>query len=329
MLLDFPPAVVAAPVLALFLSYFANLWLIQWKTTAILDYPNSRSLHVKPVPRIGGLGLMLGVVVSWWLFSNNLPVAVWCSVIALIAISTADDLWHMPVWGRLCVHGLAAAVFSWLTFNAHGWPIHLSFILVIIWMTNLYNFMDGSDGLAGGMATIGFGYYGLAAVLSNSIDFAVINFSIAAAGLGFLFHNFYPARIFLGDSGAIPLGFLAATMGLLGWVNDVWSLWVPLLIFSPFIVDASVTLTKRLWRGKKIWRAHREHYYQRLVQTELGHRNTALLSYALMLLAGACAVAMNTFDSTVQFIIVATWGIIYLVLMLIADLGKKLYSDGI
>lgn len=328
MFLDFPLAV-TAPILAIFISYFANLGLVHWKTAAILDYPNSRSLHETPVPRIGGLGLLLGVMLSWGLVTIGLPVSVWLGIAVLIGISIADDLWKMPVRYRLFVHSLVAAAFAFFIVDTQDWSTQLYFALAIIWMTNLYNFMDGSDGLAGGMTLIGFGYYGLAAYLSNDIDFAVINLSIAAAALGFLFHNFYPARIFLGDSGAIPLGYMAAVMGILGWLHELWSLWVPLLIFSPFITDASVTLIKRLCRGEKIWLAHREHYYQRLVQGGLGHRNTALLGYGLMLVAGACAVWMNTQDTRMQSIIVTIWCGIYLGLMLIADLGKKTYSGGI
>jgi UDP-N-acetylmuramyl pentapeptide phosphotransferase/UDP-N-acetylglucosamine-1-phosphate transferase len=90
--------------------------------------------------------------------------------------------------------------------------------------------------------------------------------------------------------GAVPLGFLAATFGILGWVKGLWSFWLPLLIFSPFIVDASMTLIKRLFRGERVWQAHREHYYQRIVQGGVGHRNTALLEYLLMLMVGGSAV---------------------------------------
>ncbi len=327
MFLDFPPAV-AAPILAVLTSYFANLWLVQWKTTAILDYPNSRSLHGTPVPRIGGLGLLLGAILSWIFFTTGLPASVWLGITVLIGISIADDLWKMSVGYRLCVHSLVAAAFSFLAVDA-DWQTQLCLTLAIIWMTNLYNFMDGSDGLAGGMALIGFGYYGLVAYLSNNVDFAVINLSIAAAALGFLIHNFHPARIFLGDSGAIPLGYMAAVMGILGWIHELWSLWVPLLIFSPFIIDASVTLIKRLCRGEKIWLAHCEHYYQQLVQKGWGHRNTALLGYGFMLAAGACAVWMNTQDMRMQLITVTVWCGIYLGLMLITDLGKKTYSGGI
>jgi len=176
---------------------------------------------------------------------------------------------------------------------------------------------------------IGFCYYGLTALLLGNINFAMVNFVIAAAALGFLILNFHPARIFMGDAGAVPIGYLAATMGLVGWIDGLWSLWMPLLVFSPFIADASVTLLKRLWRGERIWQAHREHYYQRMVQSGLGHRKTALLSYGLMLITGAFGVWMNFQEIVVQWFIVTLWVLIYMGLMIMADLGKKLYSDSI
>jgi UDP-N-acetylmuramyl pentapeptide phosphotransferase/UDP-N-acetylglucosamine-1-phosphate transferase len=194
-------------------------------------------------------------------------------------------------------------------------------------MSNLYNFMDGSDGLAGGMTVIGFGYYGLFAFLAKEYDFAVINFSIAAAAMAFLLHNFYPARIFLGDVGAVPLGFLAAVLGILGWLENVWSIWLPLLVFSPFIMDSTVTLIKRLLRGKNIWQAHREHYYQRMVQSCLGHRNTALSGYALMLAVGGSAGWADKQDSTMPTWVMGIWGSIYLILMFISDWNQKYYCD--
>jgi len=101
-------------------------------------------------------------------------------------------------------------------------------------------------------------------------------------------HNHHPARIFLGDVGSIPLGFLAAALGLAGWRNDLWPLWFPVLVFGPFIADATITLVKRAIRGERVWQAHRSHYYQRMVLMGLGHRRTAWVGYALM---AACAAA--------------------------------------
>jgi UDP-N-acetylmuramyl pentapeptide phosphotransferase/UDP-N-acetylglucosamine-1-phosphate transferase len=162
-------------------------------------------------------------------------------------------------------------------------------VLAIGWITNLYNFMDGSDGLAGGMAVIGFAAYALAAAVVGHTPLAATSLAIAAAALGFLVYNFPPARIFMGDVGSIPLGFLAGALGVVGWRDDVWPLWFPLLVFGPFIGDATITLLKRAARRERVWQAHREHYYQRLVRMGLGHRGTALLGYAAMLFCAAAA----------------------------------------
>ncbi|WP_292996193.1 glycosyltransferase family 4 protein [Nitrosomonas sp.] len=257
-----------------------------------------------------------------------MPNTVWIGIGLLVVISLIDDIWHAPVWCRLLIQSIVAAGFSMaLLLEPYGWMMVLCSAVAVVWISNLYNFMDGSDGLAGGMTVIGFGYYGLIAYLAGNNDFAVINFSVAAAAGAFLHHNFYPARIFLGDVGAIPLGFLAAALGMLGWMDNLWSLWVPLLIFSPFIADSTVTLIKRLLRGEKIWQAHREHYYQRLVQNGFGHRNTALSAYALMLAVGASAVWASGQSPAVQSWIAMLWGGFYLLLMFISDRNQKYYSN--
>jgi UDP-N-acetylmuramyl pentapeptide phosphotransferase/UDP-N-acetylglucosamine-1-phosphate transferase len=141
------------------------------------------------------------------------------------------------------------------------------------------------------MTVFGFSCYGAAAFFSGNHAFALLNFSIASAAAAFLLFNFHPARIFMGDAGSIPLGFLAGCLGLIGWLRHDWAWWFPLLVFSPFIVDASVTLLKRAYARAAIWQAHRDHYYQRLVQMGWGHRRTALAEYLLMFLCGAGALA--------------------------------------
>ena len=328
MVLGSPLSTVAAPLLSFFISFVSILWLIKKKADWVLDHPNSRSLHSVPVSRIGGIGLFFGIITTWLCFSVVMPVTIWVGIGLLVAISFIDDVWHAPVWCRLLIQSIVAAGFAMaLLLEPYGWMMVLCTAVAVVWMANLYNFMDGSDGLAGGMTVIGFGYYGLIAYLAGNNDFAVLNFSIAAAAGAFLLHNFYPARIFLGDVGAVPLGFLAAALGILGWMDNLWSLWVPVLIFSPFIADSTMTLIKRLLRGKKIWQAHREHYYQRLVQSGFGHRNTALSAYALMLTVGASAVWACRQDPVVQSWIVMLWGGFYLLLMFISDWNQKYYSN--
>lgn len=281
-----------APVVAALVTMLLILILMVGKTGQLAqDVPNERSLHQVPVPRVGGLGMMGGILAAWALIPSTLYWWVVLPMLALVAISWVDDLRSLPVRVRLT--GQIAAALIVIFGSGLGWqyPILIPIMLLgIVWMTNLYNFMDGSDGLAGGMTFFGFTTYGVAALIGGSETQALLNFSIGAAALGFLYYNFYPAKIFMGDSGSIPLGFLAAIMGIIGWQQSLWPLWFPLIVFAPFISDATVTLAKRSLRGAKVTEAHREHYYQRLVQLGFGHRNVAVAEYFLMLIAGAFAI---------------------------------------
>ncbi|HVS26955.1 MAG TPA: glycosyltransferase family 4 protein [Burkholderiales bacterium] len=313
------------PLISFVAAFVVLRWLVKGGLSRIvLDRPNPRSLHNTPVPRSGGLGLMTGVFIAWILLLPPWPL--WLAPALLIAISLLDDIHGIsPVW-RLPTHFLAAAIAAVLWSDAGGVLLLPLFILATAWMTNLYNFMDGSDGLAGGMAVFGFGFYGLASWLAGNEAFALINFSIAAAALAFLLFNFHPARIFMGDAGSIPLGFLAAALGITGYLQNNWPIWFPLLIFSPFIVDASVTLLKRALKREKIWQAHREHYYQRLVQIGWGHRKTAWFEYALMLATGLSALWAIGKDEFTQIILVAGWSAAYTLGMIIFDRYWKRHS---
>ena len=255
-----------------------------------LDQPNARSLHERPVPRTGGVAVLLGACVAFGFGAAELwlPLAL---ALVLATVSFLDDLYGLPTIARFAVHVGAAALVVWYFLAPMDAVEMILLIAACTWITNLYNFMDGSDGLAGGMATIGFGTYAVAAWMSGELALACLCIAVSAAAAAFLVHNLHPARIFLGDVGSIPLGFLAAALGIIGWRNDVWPLWFPVLVFGPFIGDATVTLVKRLIKGARVWQAHREHYYQRMVLMGMGHRGTALLGYCLMSACAAAALA--------------------------------------
>lgn len=292
----------------------------------IQDVPNERSLHEVPVPRIGGVALMAGLLAGWALMLTSLKWWLVLPLIGLFIVSLLDDMHNLPVKKRLLAHVAAATVLvlgSGL-FAQHGLLIAVIVLLLTVWMTNLFNFMDGSDGLAGGMTLIGFSIYGVAALMSNDDTQAMLNFTIGAAALGFLYNNFHPAKVFMGDAGSIPLGFLAAGMGLWGWQQEYWGAWFPLLVFSPFIVDASVTLAKRTLRGVKITEAHREHYYQRLIQMGWSHSKVALVEYALML--GVGGTALSVMHQAFPWLLFLIWGGIYAVLMLVIDAAWRKFK---
>jgi len=310
----YPP--LFAAVVTFLLTY---ILLFSRAANKIQDIPNERSLHTAPVPRIGGMALIIGMLAGWAMMFNSLTWWILLPLLMLFMVSALDDVRGLSVRYRLLVHIGAAwlLVLGCGVFAQHV-LLGVLLLLMVVWVINLYNFMDGSDGLAGGMTFFGFGMYGIAAVLGHDVSLAMLNFSVAAAALSFLYFNFYPAKIFMGDAGSIPLGFLAAAMGVWGWQLNLWPAWFPLLVFSPFVLDATVTLFKRGLRREKIWQAHREHYYQRIVQLGFGHRNTAILEYVLMASVGASALIALQYPET-AIVILLVWGGIYLFAMLRLD----------
>ncbi|MFL9939486.1 MraY family glycosyltransferase [Paraburkholderia graminis] len=250
------------------------------------DIPNARSLHLRPTPRVGGWGIVpVCVAAMLWLAPSMWLIA--AAAAGLAALSQIDDRRGLPARVRFAGHLIAVAALLTVYPAAAPWWLLVGIGFLMLWLINLYNFMDGADGLAGGMALFGFGAYAVAALTAGqpSADLAVAAAAVAGAAFGFLLPNFHPARLFLGDAGSIPLGFFAGALGYWGWGTGVWPIWFPALVFAPFIADASVTLLKRLLRGEKFWQAHREHYYQRMVRAGVGHRRTALYWY-LIILAG-------------------------------------------
>ena len=300
-------------LIAFAVSATAVAWLASGDSAGIpLDKPNERSLHSIPIPRSGGLGLLIGVACAWALLAPAMSWSFWIALTLVLSVSLADDLRGLPAMIRLGVHLVATglAINALMPIGSSPWLAGL-LVIGLAWSCNLYNFMDGSDGLAGGMAMFGFLAYAAAAWLTGSTQFAMLNMSIAAAAAGFLLHNFHPARIFLGDAGSVSLGFLAAVFGLIGWQQGNWNWWFPLLVFSPFIVDASATLLRRLLAGARIWEAHRDHYYQRLVLLGLGHRGTALAEYALMSLCASAGLWAMTLERDDQYLVMAFSALFY------------------
>ena len=304
-----------------FLAFTASLCLLAWLLRSgrahrwALDQPNHRSLHTTPTPRVGGLGIMAGVLLTTALLGQWVLAGL---VLLLAAVSWWDDRGHVLILVRLSVQLLA--IVGWVVFQVpDNWMLGIVAVFALVWMTNLYNFMDGSDGLAGGMAVFGFGAYGLVAGLAGDSGLALLAFSVAAAALGFLCLNFPPARVFMGDAGSVPLGFLAGAIGLTGWLQAVWPVWLPLLVFSPFVVDASVTLLKRILRRERFWQAHRDHYYQRLVRMGWSHRRLAFAEYTLMAACAGSALALLQASVAVQMLGLLVWMGVYSGLMLLTD----------
>ena len=296
-------------------------WMVRSRwARRVMDSPNERSLHSVPVPRTGGLALVGGILLGWLSSASTDVWTILIPFLCLALISFIDDWRGIPVPVRLLAH-VAAAAWCALALT-HGTLAIVEFVVVVlalVWMINLFNFMDGADGLAGGMTLFGFLFLGIMAFLGKDYLFASLNVIVASVALVFLLFNSHPARIFMGDVGSIPLGFLAAATGLAGYLKDLWPAWFPLLVFSPFIVDASITLLKRLSRREKVWQAHRDHYYQRLVLLGYGHRKTAWLEYSLMIAVGISAIYGVHQTSMSRAVLLGGWIIVYLILMYLID----------
>jgi UDP-N-acetylmuramyl pentapeptide phosphotransferase/UDP-N-acetylglucosamine-1-phosphate transferase len=265
-----------------------------------LDYPSDRSLHPRPVSRVGGIAIWAGFLPAA-VFSAG-PVAgnfAWLVPWAVVtAVSFADDWFGVRPSIRLAVQAVAALCLTLALSPDRGTEgISAQHVLAmtgtavaIVWSANLFNFMDGNDGLAAVMSICGFGAFGLAAARAGiSPD---VFFALAAAALVFLCVNVPPARTFMGDGGSVGLGFLAAAFGFYGIRTEIWPTWFPLLVFLPFAADATVTVLRRAGRGDHLFEAHRTHYYQRLHRMGSGHRGT-LLFYAVLII-GTSASAVFT-----------------------------------
>ncbi|UCH47842.1 MAG: glycosyltransferase family 4 protein [Betaproteobacteria bacterium] len=295
-----------------------------------IDVPNDRSLHASPVPRVGGIAVVAGILVALLLLDLTL-YAVPVAIVAMLAVvSFVDDRHSLPIAGRLVVHVIAAL--SWLLYGTDyvlNWTL-VPVVLVIAWTINLYNFMDGTDGLAGGMAVSGFGIFAFAAWQAGDPNLALMAVAASAASAAFLIFNFPPARCFMGDAGSVPLGFLAAAIGSKGWIDGAWPVWFPFMVFSPFIVDATITLFRRVFSGARFWKPHRDHYYQRVVQMGWTHRRLALAEYMLMLCVGVSALVTLNLGPGLQILSVIVWLMIYIRLMVQIDRRWRLrtVADG-
>ena len=295
---------VLAFILLTILSYVLVLFIHRWITRlAILDIPNERSLHTAPTPRGGGLAIVVLTLLAVILFSfitnqwqKSLVFLAGGSVIALLG--WRDDVKSLPAWLRLLIQGLVAlgTVASLGYFDALPFPFigevplgEFGILLTVVWivgLTNAFNFMDGIDGIAGGVALAG-GLGWMVLILAGAgspVGLAFyIALTIAASSLGFLGHNWPPARIFMGDVGSVFLGYSFAVLPLLLENKTSHPLMLGVLIMWTFIMDAGVTFIRRLINREKVFSAHRTHLFQRMV---IGGVKQATVSLSYILLTG-------------------------------------------
>jgi Fuc2NAc and GlcNAc transferase len=257
-----------------------------------LDQPNERSSHRRPTPHGGGVPLLLAFVAGLaltapWSGAYLLLLAI---ALLLMLVGVIDDLWHLSVRLRMLLYLGCCLLLCWSllpgTGAGPGWQSLLLVIpvLAMLWFLNLYNFMDGIDGIAAMQCILACGSAALLAWAGGSpgsAAYALFCLLLAAAHIGFLMWNWPPARLFMGDAGSIPTGFLLAGLVLLGAVQGYLNPACWLILLAVFITDASYTLLWRLFTGQAVTQPHRLHAYQRLSRHWQSHLSVDFVLLAI------------------------------------------------
>ncbi len=280
----FVAALLAAGFTALYLPFAGRLG---W-----IDAPNERSSHARPTLSSGGMGVCLALALTlalssatgYWAVSGREWLAL-TAVMGACLLGAWDDRQHLSVGLRLGVQLLLAAIVA----QAYGFSLtegigSALLVLALAWLMNLYNFMDGIDGLAALQCTLAAGGFALLGSMGGaSADFKLAALAVAGVYLGFLVFNWPPARLFMGDAGSLSAGLLLGWLGIWGWTSGWLSPARWLLLMSPFIIDTGITLARRALRREPLGQAHRSHYYQRLARHWDSHRRVDLKLLALHL----------------------------------------------
>ena len=260
---------------------------------ALIDVPNDRSSHTVPTPRGGGLSIALSVLLGIGLlfFGGWVPMefalALGIGGLIVVIIGWIDDHRHIPAlwraisyfiaasWAIVCLGGLERIQLGSQVLSLGHMGTFLA-IFWIVWLTNLYNFMDGTDGLAGSEAICISLFAGIIFWSTGETGLAIICFVILMSTCGFLYWNWPPARIFMGDVGSCLLGFAFGVLSIIGEKGGTITIAIWFILLAVFIGDATLTLLMRIMKGEKWYQAHKSHAYQRLAQLGMSHKNLVL-----------------------------------------------------
>ena len=298
-----------------------------------LDIPNERKVHKVPIPRLGGLGIYMGFLLGYILFGTmSLRMnAILIGSFIIIVTGIVDDIKPIPAkvkflfqivaasvvafYGKILLSDLSAFGF-YIEFGVFSYPITILFIVSII---NCINLIDGLDGLAAGLSSIYFVTIGIVIVgWMHTFDLdAVITFVMLGSTLGFLCHNFNPAKIFMGDSGSMFLGYIIAVIALLGFKNvTLTTLLAPIFLLAIPIMDTLFAILRRVINKKPIGEPDKQHLHHQLLNLNLSHRNTVLVIYFIDVLFASAMLIYMLYDRMVGVIIYAILFIIVLVFIL-------------
>jgi UDP-GlcNAc:undecaprenyl-phosphate/decaprenyl-phosphate GlcNAc-1-phosphate transferase len=305
----------------------------------VVDAPGGRRVNQLPVPRLGGLALFLGLLVPALAFlpagHENRGLLLGAAVAVTVGI--VDDFRGLPWYGKLGGQAAAAGVLTgfgvWVdrfTFpfvGIHTLPSGVGIPLTIVWIVaimNMVNFLDGLDGLAAGVAAIAGLTFSVIALSLGKVDAAILSAIVFGACIGFLRHNFYPARIFMGDSGALLLGYVLAAVSVQGLLKTAATvaLFFPLLVLAVPIVDTTFVVVRRLKHGERIFEADQAHLHHRFLRRGFSQRRAAVTIWGWCLSLAAAAFATRF----VPFRAHGTWHLWWTVLAAAIALVAVLFS---
>lgn len=305
-----------------------------------LDIPNERKVHKVPIPRLGGLGIYMGFLLGYIIFGTmSIRMnAVLIGSFIIIVTGIIDDIKPIPAKIKFLFQLIAASVVAFygeiLLRDLEAFGFYINFgnfsyiitILFIVGIINCINLIDGLDGLAAGLSSIYFATIGIVIIYWTHIfDLdAMLTFIMLGSTLGFLCHNFNPAKIFMGDSGSMFLGYIIAVIALLGFKNvTLTTLLVPIALLAIPIMDTTFAILRRLINKKKIDEPDKEHLHHQLLKLNLSHRNTVLVIYLIDILFAVAMLLYMLYNRTIGIIIYVILFIIVLVFIMKTDIIIK------
>lgn len=285
------------------------------------DIPDERKVHTKPIPRLGGLGIYFGFLIGYMLFGqHSLEMnAILIGSFVIVITGVIDDIKPIPakykflgqLFGAMIVPFYGGILLKdisafglYISFGIFSYPITVLFIVAII---NCINLIDGLDGLSGGISCIYFLTIGIISVImgnNNTLD-VVLTFIMLGSTLGYLYHNFYPASIFMGDSGSMFLGYIIAVIALLGFKNvTLTSFVIPVLLLAIPILDTFFAIVRRtLKKQNPFTHPDKQHLHHQILNMNLSQRATVLFIYGIDLLFAAASIVYVIGDSTLGIVI--------------------------
>lgn len=298
-----------------------------------MDMPDARKVHTKPIPRLGGLGIFIGFLVGYMIFGdNNIQMnSILIGSFIILITGIVDDIKPISAKAKLLGQACASSVIVFygnillnnltifgldIPFGVFAYPITILFIVAC---TNVINLIDGLDGLSGGISSIFYLSTIIICFFQNrfmELEF-VLSLIMLGSTLGFLVHNFHPAKIFAGDSGALFMGFTIAVISLLGFkTTAITSIFIPLMILAVPILDTLFAIIRRLLKHQSISTPDKQHLHHQLLKMKFSHRNTVLIIYLITALFSTASILYTLHDNKDIFIGRIIYGILMIIVII-------------